>query len=217
MIAIRRSVVPTLLMLLLVALVSQVGRTQVIVGPEPASLVWKRQVVNVEIQDQLAHVEVEQVFYNPNPSAVEGTYLFPLPPGTVVSGLSLCSGGECFDGQLLNETEARQIYEEIVRKIRDPALLEYVGGKIFRVRLFPIPANGEQEIQLSYQQLLPEDGSLVEFVYPLVRAGDRSIGQFAVNVRVRENEPLANLYSPSHAVNVRRISDVEASVSFETA
>ena len=44
-----------------------------------AQLAIKYHHVDVKIDRQIAVTHVDQVFYNPNDWAVEGTYLFPLP------------------------------------------------------------------------------------------------------------------------------------------
>ena len=41
--------------------------------------------VTVDIEDGHAVTRVEQEFYNPNPFAVGGRYLFPVPPEAILS------------------------------------------------------------------------------------------------------------------------------------
>ena len=213
-------VVITVVMALLLPV--QSGRAQIVTPPlrvpsivhlahEP--LIIQKYFVDIEIDNQLARIRVEQTLYNPNDRVIEGSYLFPIPKGAAVSELTLCSEGKCIEGELLEAEEARRIYHDIVRKTRDPALLEYVGDKAFRVRLFPIPAKGERRIKLSYQQLLERSGNLVELVHPLIKT--ESIKQFAINVAIREDEPIGNIYSPSHKISIQKISDTEARISFE--
>ena len=72
--------------------------------------------------------------------------------------------------ELLDAKTARKIYEDIVRKARDPALFEYVGQRLFKVRIFPIEPRKEKEIRLKYTQLLPRDGNLVRYTCPLSTA-----------------------------------------------
>ena len=83
--------------------------------------------VTVKIDNQIATTHVDQVFYNPNSWTVEGTYIFPLPKDAVVSNFVLLIDGKPVQGQVLNADEARQTYEQIVRNMQDPALLEYIG------------------------------------------------------------------------------------------
>ena len=75
--------------------------------------------------------------------------------------------GKMTEAELLDADKARAIYEEIVRKTADPALLEYVGRDAFKVRIFPIEPNSRKQIKITYTQLLKSDTGLVEYTYPL--------------------------------------------------
>jgi Ca-activated chloride channel family protein len=102
----------------------------------PAELA--RLKVNVEIRDQVAMTELDQVFRNPSNRRLEGTYLFPLPPDAAVKDMSLYIDGKAVECEVVEAQKARQIYEGIVRSMRDPALLEYVGRDLVRLRIFPV-------------------------------------------------------------------------------
>jgi Ca-activated chloride channel family protein len=96
--------------------------------PHPMTqLVIRYHRVNVKIQNQVAITHVDQVFYNPNDYAVEGTYIFPLPLDAAVDQFILWVDGKPVEGKILDAVQARQTYEQIVRDLRDPALLEYIG------------------------------------------------------------------------------------------
>ena len=92
--------------------------------------------VDVKIDGQVAVTSIDQEFYNPNDQRLEGTYMFPVPKGAHIDKFSMEIGGKMVDAELLRADKARQIYEDIVRKMRDPALLEYAGRDLFKVRIF---------------------------------------------------------------------------------
>src|SRR4051794_34234954 len=124
--------------------------------------------VTVDIRDQVATTSVDEEFYNPNGGRpLEGTYLFPLPPGAHIDKFSMDVNGKQVEAELLAADKARSLYEEIVRKAKDPALLEYVGRDAFKVRIFPIEPNGRKRVKISYTQLLTSDAGLTEYTYPL--------------------------------------------------
>jgi len=175
--------------------------------------------VTVEIEDQIATTRVEQVFVNEAPYPVEGTYLFPLPADAAVSDFAMWVDGKRLEGRLLTREEARAIYESIVRRRRDPALLEYVGRALFQASIFPIPPGGRRKIELSYSQVLPRDGTLVHYQYPLRtdRLAPKPVGQLSVSVSIRTTEPLKAIYSPSHDVAVIRDGDHRARVGYEAS
>jgi len=162
--------------------------------------------VHADVQDQAAKVRVEQVFQNPSPVAMEAQVLFPLPPGAAVSGLTLIAGGKEMPGKLLSKEEARRIYEDIVRRRRDPALLEYLGRDLFQTSVFPVPPNGESSVQIRYSQLLKKDSGLIDFLLPLGTAKHsvRPAESFRVAVNIAATAPIRNVYSPTHQVEIDR-------------
>jgi Ca-activated chloride channel family protein len=107
---------------------------------------------------------VDQEFYNPNPQRLEGTYLFPIPKGGQIDKFTMEIAGQQVQAELLSADKARAIYEDIVRKLKDPALLEYAGRDVFKVRVFPIEPNSRKRITLSYTQVLASDAGLISYV-----------------------------------------------------
>lgn len=180
-------------------------------GPE--SVVLKNYTVKAEVVNQVAQFALELTFYNPSDVVQEETYIFPVPKGAVISNLTLCGDGQCHEGKLMSATEARQIYEEIVRRTKDPALLEYLGERAFQVRVFPIPPKGEQKVKISYQQVLQRAGNLIELLYPIT--AQKPIEQLLIQITVREDELIASVYSPTHKVSAQKLRESEATVSFE--
>lgn len=144
---------------------------------EPAMPKLTEHKVNVEIIDQVSRVKVDQVFYNDSKQPIEGTYYFPLPKEASVSDFKMIVDGKMLSGELLDKDKARQIYEDIVRRNIDPALLEYVDYNLFSAKIFPIPPKKERKIVLEYSLLLKLDGDLVQFSYPL--HGSIEPGRFA--------------------------------------
>ena len=106
--------------------------------------------VDVKIKDQIAVTSVDQVFYNPNDQRLEGTYLFPIPAGAQIDTFTMFINGTQVEAELLSAEKARKIYEDIVRSMRDPALLEYAGRGLFKVRIFPIAPRSEKRVSVRY-------------------------------------------------------------------
>lgn len=173
--------------------------------------------VTVTIRDQYAITEIDQVFVNELPHEIEGLYLFPLPHGAAISDFAMTVDGELVSGEVLPADQARRIYEETVRRQRDPGLLEYVGRDAFRARIYPIPAQGEKRVTLRYEQLLPQENGLVHYSYPLdtERFSSRPIDDVSVHVQIETTAPLKALYSPSHPVAVFRDGAHSAEIGYE--
>jgi len=179
----------------------------------------KYQRVNAEIVDGVATTEVQQTFRNPFQSQVEGTYIFPLPGDAAVGDFRMSINGKEMRGEVLDADAARRTYEEIVRRTRDPGLLEYLGSRLYKASIFPIPPGGQLDVKLNYSQTIAETGGLGLFQHPL--RGDRSSGspveQLLVHVKLRSTLPLTSVFCPSHKCDIQRPNDHEATVTYEQA
>ncbi len=173
--------------------------------------------VKVKIDGQVATTSVDEEFYNPNPQRLEGTYLFPIPKGAQIDKFTMDIGGKQVEAELLPADKARQIYEDIVRKMRDPALMEYADRDVFKVRIFPIEPNSRKHITLSYTQVLKSDAGLVSYIYPLntEKFSSKPIKDVSVQVEVSSDRSLKTIYSPSHSVEIKRHGSDRASVGYE--
>jgi Ca-activated chloride channel family protein len=128
-------------------------------------------------------------------------------------------GGQQVQAELLSADKARGIYEDIVRKLKDPALLEYAGRDVFKVRVFPIEPNSHKRITLSYSQVLPSDAGLVSYVYPLntEKFSAKPIKNVSIKVELETRLSLKTIYSPSHAVEIKRNGPNKATIAYEAA
>jgi Ca-activated chloride channel family protein len=173
--------------------------------------------VTVQIDDLAAVTTVDQEFFNPNDAVLEGAYLFPLPPGAVIDRLEMEIDGKISLAELLPADKARAIYEEIVRRARDPALLEYAGRDAFRLRIFPIEARAGKRVRLRYTQLLNSDSGLTEYLYPLgtEKFSSAPLREVSITVNVHSRLPLKSLYCPTHEVEIRREGEYRAVVGWE--
>ncbi|MCX4246842.1 VIT domain-containing protein [Paraliomyxa miuraensis] len=146
------------------------------------------ETVTVNIAGRIAHTEVEQAFFNDQPAVLEGIYRFPLPGDGSVSGLSLLVGNRWMEGEIVEQARARRIFAAIVDATipRDPALLEWERGNIFKLRVFPIPGRGERRVRLAYTQVLPVAGDTLRYRFPLAGsgAGGTEIERFKFEVTV---------------------------------
>jgi Ca-activated chloride channel family protein len=175
--------------------------------------------VQVEIRDQVAVTHVDQVFRNDNDWTVEGTYIFPIPQDATVNDFTLWIDGEPVQGKVLSREEARRTYEEIVRTMRDPALLEYIDRGAVQASIFPIPAGGERRIELEYSQVLQSDNGLFHYRYPLntEKFSTEPLEDVAVTVRIDSPVPIKAVYSPSHPVDISRSGERVAQIGYEDA
>ena len=180
-------------------------------------LAIKSHRVTVAIDSQLATTKVEQVFQNNTDRVLEATYIFPLPPGAVINDFAMYMNGKRVSGELVEKNQARQVYTEIVRRMRDPGILEYMGGNLFKLNVFPIPANGKQKIEVQYSEVLRGDSGMQKYVYPLKTEGPASstLEDFTIGITLKSRDPITNVYSPSHKLGITRTGEREATIGFE--
>jgi len=201
-------------------------RPPIIIPPRPwprpirhvfAPMELKSQKVTVKIDNRVARTTVEQVFYNPNPRRQEGTFLFPVPKGAAIENFQMEINGKLAKAELLDAKKARKIYTDIVRTMKDPALLEFSNQRLFKVRIFPFEPHGKKRIKLTYSQVLRNDAGLVEYTFPLGtgKYSSKAIGEFSVSIELAANAPIKAIYSPTHEVEIKRHGNKKATVGFE--
>ncbi|MBP8951655.1 MAG: VWA domain-containing protein [Armatimonadetes bacterium] len=218
----RRALVHLWVTILSVAVCAGVAADGILIPPlrpieEAPYFSIKYHHVKVSIEGQIATTYVDQVFVNETDREQEATYIFPLPPGAVVKDFTLIVDGKPMPGEILEREKAVAIYEEIVRKRKDPALLEYTGRNTYRARIYPIPGRGERRIELRYTELLGFDNGLVSYNYPMSteKFSSKPIRETVFEASIRAEGKIGAVYSPSHEVDVSRKADGEVVVSHE--
>jgi len=172
---------------------------------------------DIQVRDQVAEVSVNATFYNPNPRRIEGTYWFPLPAEAAVKDFKMEVNGKLVQGELLDAKKARKIYEDIVRRQKDPALLEWIGSQMLKCRIFPMEPNKETKVALRYTQMLKSDGGLVRLHYPLRSAKPNAgtIGQLVVKVSLQSGVPIKTVHAVTQPFDISRKSDKDVLLTYE--
>ena len=173
--------------------------------------------IDTKIFDQTATTTIEQVFFNPTGRRLEAYFLFPVPKDVVISKFTMNINGKMQEAELLDATKAREIYEQIVRRAQDPALLEYYNRGMFRVRIFPIEPNSEQRIQLTYSETLQKDNGTISYSFPLNTAkySAKPLNNLSLRVSIEGSSKIKTVYCPSHESEIIRKGDKNATVGFE--
>jgi Ca-activated chloride channel family protein len=174
--------------------------------------------IDTKIEGQVATTHVTQVFRNETGATLEGTYFFPLPRGASVSDFAIWDGNRRLAGEVRPRDEARRIYDGIVRRRRDPGLLEYAGEDLFQASIFPINPRSKKKLELTYTQVLSAQAGTVGYRYPLgVGRNASPVERVQGTVEIRAQQPVRTVYSPSHGVSVDRSDeDRRVRVSFES-
>jgi Ca-activated chloride channel homolog len=172
-----------------------------------------RSAIQVAVLGRVARVTVEEWFRNSGPLLDEGSYLYPLPGEAVFSDFSLWQGDRELKGEPMDAAQARAIYEEIVRRKRDPALIELAGHGLLRARVFPIGPGETRKITLRYTQMLDRVGDAWRFRYT-AGTGPGAAASSAFRMQVDSATRFGDPYSPTHRLTASRTDDrIEVTLS----
>ena len=181
---------------------------------EPVYSIESEEIV-ADVSGSVARVDVSQTFKNEGSSTIETAFVFPLPYDGAVDSMTLLVDGKETPAQLVDAEEARKQYEEIVRKARDPALLEWVGVGLFKTSVFPIPAGESRTVTMRYTQVLRAGAGLTEFFFPLSAAkySSKPIKKISFDVSISGNSEIKTVYSPTFDLKIERPEKTKAKVS----
>ncbi|MBX3317730.1 MAG: VWA domain-containing protein [Phycisphaeraceae bacterium] len=195
-----------------------VPQSRVLVRPGHVQPVSIREVgANVSIREQVASTTLTIILANASGSPQEAQIILPVPDGSTVRSFEMEGMPNEGQAQILARDEARRIYEDIVRSMRDPGLVEFAGMNLIKTSVFPIAAGGTQKIRLTYEQILSADGNRVDYVLPRTESLERSGISWSIKVDVTSKSPIAAFYSPSHELVVERKAPGSATIAATTA
>lgn len=152
--------------------------------------------IDVHIEEGFARTTIDQTYFNHTWQQQEGTFRFPLPADASLSRLAMYVNGTLMEGGIVERDHGRNVFEQIRHTRRDPALLEWVDGSTFQMRVFPLEPRQQKRILLSYTQRLPADYGRSVYRFPAGHSMD-SIRDWSTRVRVR-GAAGRDWYSPTH-------------------
>lgn len=173
--------------------------------------------VAIAIQDQAAQTHVEQTFRNNTPRDLNGSYIFPVPRGAAVRAFTLFLDGVKVEGKLVGGADARALCANCARVSQNPGLLDYLGNDLLTVEVPTVAAGKDVTVAVKYSVLATQDNGLIEYTYPLRTDGKATstLEKFSIQATLKGQHAIQNVYSPTHAVSVKRIADREVRVEFE--
>jgi len=186
--------------------------------PPPPAVSYSVDSISVQgrIDRQVAQVEVSQTFLNTGSRLLEASFVFPLPYDGAVDRMTFMVDGKEIPARLLKADEARREYEQIVRRNRDPALLEWIGTGMFKTSVFPIPPGQKRTVSIHYTQLCRKQESMVDFIFPLSAAKytSKPLRELSVRLNLRAERDIKNVYCPNHDAQVKRLDGKSVTVEY---
>ncbi|MBP9122772.1 MAG: VWA domain-containing protein, partial [Ignavibacteriaceae bacterium] len=184
---------------------------------DPFPLEVKYHDVKVTIDGLTAKTKIDQVFFNPLNHQLEGQYIFPIPEGAVITGFKMYVNGKEYKAELLDAEKAKKLYQDIVAKSKDPALLEYTGRNIYTVKIFPIEPRSERKIEIEYFQTLEFDAGTIKYLYPLntEKFSSKALEKVSVSTTIKSKNKILSIYSPTHETKSERVDDNNFTANYE--
>jgi Ca-activated chloride channel family protein len=176
---------------------------------------------DIDVSDGVTVARYRFDLSNPAPSdhggpGAEGRIVFPVPAGSSVTDLVLSGGPETLEGKLLDADDATRIYEDIVRRLIDPALLRSLEGDLYEVRAFPVPAGEERQVSFTVTTPLLAEGEQALLEVPWSRMSPRpASGQ--VNVDVDVPWEVRSAIAPGFELDEERTSAGEIGLGWESS
>ena len=171
--------------------------------------------VDLNVRDGAAVAQYRLDLSNPGDVLAEGRIVVPVPPGSAVSDLVLSGGPETLEGRILDSGDAARIYQDIVRRLIDPALLQSISDTLYEVRAFPVPAGEERSVSFRVTTPLTAEGDQVLVSVPWSRMSPRPAGA-VVNIDVDVSWEVRAAVAPTYSLASLRDSDGNLALSWES-
>ncbi|MDY7231660.1 VIT domain-containing protein [Hyalangium rubrum] len=117
--------------------------------------------------------------------------------------------GERQEARVVEQKRAREVYEEVVRRNVDPALLEWAGASTFSARVFPLPPKSLKRVVIAYEQTLLFDGQRLRYTWPLPTEAGKSL-QVSARVHVDPRHTTEVLVQPEPGTQARALGPWQA-------
>ncbi|MEP5759956.1 MAG: VIT and VWA domain-containing protein [Litoreibacter sp.] len=158
--------------------------------------------IDVNIDGDMATVEVTQSFINDAHLPLEAEYLFPLNQLAAVYGMEMRIGDEVIRAKIREKEIAEAEFEQAAQDGKAASLLTQHRPNMFTQRIANLMPGQPIEVTLRYVQMIPKIDGLHELVIPLI------VGPRYKNVEVQL--PDDNVEEQVLPVNSWSVSDVPA-------
>lgn len=144
---------------------------------------------------------------NDGSSPAEAELLLPVPEGVVVKGFYYGDGKTAWQASLMPAAEARRLYDRIVARRKDPALLEFAGYGAIRTSVFPVPSRSSVKLGVVYEELLTPTEHRLDYVLPRTEALSGGV-PWTVRVELAPGKDgSGNVFTPSHQMERHELGD----------
>jgi Ca-activated chloride channel homolog len=156
--------------------------------------------VDVRLTDTLATTHIEVTVVNNGSRTSQAQLVLPVPSGSTIRSFGIDGIGDEPTAKLLPRGEAARRYNEIVRKMVDPGLLEFVGNAMIQSSVFPVEPGKSRTMTIVYEQSLDAHRGRVEYVLPRSASYANTGIAWTLNIELESKGDLGPVFSPSHPI-----------------
>ena len=137
---------------------------------EHGNLPLDRLDVRAAITGLVARTVVTAEFVNVHDTALEATYVFPLPDRAAVTGMTMTADGRTVEAELQERAAAREVYDRAVAEGKRASIAEEDRPDVFTMRVGNILPRERVTVELRLVGPLPFEDGAATFRFPLVVA-----------------------------------------------
>ena len=126
--------------------------------------------VRTRISGLVARTVVQTEFVNVHDTALEATYVFPLPDRAAVIGMTMTCDDRTIEAELQERGAAREAYDQAIASGRRASIAEEERPDVFTMRVGNILPGERATVELSMVGPLPFEDGAATFRFPLVVA-----------------------------------------------
>jgi Ca-activated chloride channel family protein len=126
--------------------------------------------IDARVRGVMAAIDVAQTFVNTTGTAIEATYIFPMPDRLAVNRFRMEVAGRVIEGIVDERGAAREQYDQAIAAGHRAAITEEERAGVFTLRVGNLMPGETAVIKLTLVGPLPVDDGEVTFRFPLVVA-----------------------------------------------
>ncbi len=153
--------------------------------------------VGVVVDDRVARTTMEVTIANTGERVRDVEFVVPVPDGATTVAFDFHGSEAEPTARLLPADEARRTYDEIVGRLRDPALLEFMGSAAVRSSVFPVGPGDRQRLRLSYEHVLSGGSRRIDYALPRSELLSVAV-PWELSLTVKTKAAIAAVHSPTH-------------------
>jgi Ca-activated chloride channel homolog len=126
--------------------------------------------VRTRITGLISRTVITTEFVNAHDTALEATYVFPLPDRAAVTGMTMTADGRTVEAELQERGAARETYDRAIEAGQRASIAEEERPDVFTMRVGNIVAGERVTVELRLVGPLPYEDGAATFRFPLVVA-----------------------------------------------